>query len=200
MHKRFKNQTVSLYGRNGQRKYLTAQERERFIAAALEHPRGDVASLCLTLAYSGCRISEALAMTTHSLNAEDGTIAITSLKKRGVFVVREIPMPDFVMRKLSERITSGDARFWPFSRGYAWKLIKDVMRDANILAGLHATPKGLRHGFGVHAIRSGIPITLVQRWLGHASLSTTAIYTQVLGQEERELASRMWERETMHHH
>lgn len=200
MNKRYKNQYVSLFGKNGQRKYLTAQERERFIVAALRHSRDDIGALCLTLAYSGCRISEALAMTAYSLNAEDGTIAITSLKKRGAFVVREIPMPEFVMQKLNALVQSDDARLWPLSRGYAWKLIKDVMRDANILAGLHATPKGLRHGFGVHAIRSGIPITLVQRWLGHASLSTTAIYTQVLGQEERELASRMWEQEMVHHH
>lgn len=81
---------------------------------------------------------------------------------------------------------------WPYSRGHAWQMIKSVMRDAGITGGLQSTPKGLRHGFGVHAIRSGIPITLVQRWLGHASLATTAIYTQVLGQDEREIASRMW--------
>lgn len=81
---------------------------------------------------------------------------------------------------------------WELSRGWAWHLLKDLMIEAEIPEGLFATPKGLRHGFGVHAIRSGIPITLVQRWLGHASLATTSIYTQVLGNEEREIASRMW--------
>lgn len=181
---------ASLYGRDGRRKYLTAQERTRFIAAARRCPRKDIATLCLVLAYSGCRISEALAMTAHAVNIEDGTIAVRSLKKRGAFIVREIPMPDDVLAGLPDVVW--DAPLWPLSRSRAWALVKEVMAIAGIMPGPQASPKGLRHGFGVHAIRSGVPITLVQRWLGHASLSTTAIYTQVLGSEEREIASRMW--------
>lgn len=181
---------ASLYGRDGRRKYLTAQERTRFIAAARRCPREDIGTLCLVLAYSGCRISEALALTTHAINTEDGTIAVRSLKKRGVFNVREIPMPDDVLAGIPR--SDDGAPLWPLSRSRAWALIKQVMRVAGIMPGPQASPKGLRHGFGVHAIRSGVPITLVQRWLGHASLSTTAIYTQVLGSEEREIASRMW--------
>jgi integrase/recombinase XerD len=52
-------------------------------------------------------------------------------------------------------------------------------------------PKGLRHGFGVAAFQS-IPPHLVQRWLGHASMRTTAIYGDVSGPEERDFAVRMW--------
>lgn len=66
------------------------------------------------------------------------------------------------------------------------------MREAAIGRGPHATAKGLRHGFGMHAIRSGVPINLVQRWLGHARMETTAIYLQAMGREEREIAARMW--------
>ncbi|MCP3385937.1 tyrosine-type recombinase/integrase [Bradyrhizobium sp. CCGUVB4N] len=57
-----------------------------------------------------------------------------------------------------------------------------------------AVPKGLRHSFGVAAFRANIPPHLVQRWLGHASLETTAIYADVSGREEREFAARMWRR------
>jgi integrase len=66
------------------------------------------------------------------------------------------------------------------------------MADAKIADGPHATPKGLRHGFGIHAIRSGVPLNLVQRWLGHSSMTTTAIYLQAIGDEERTIAARMW--------
>ena len=41
------------------------------------------------------------------------------------------------------------------------------------LEGVPASPKGLRHGFGVAAVTAGIPLNLVQKWLGHAQLSTT---------------------------
>jgi integrase len=54
--------------------------------------------------------------------------------------------------------------------------------------------EGLRHSFGIHAIRFGVPLNLVQRWLGHASMTTTAIYFDALGEEEREIAARMWTR------
>lgn len=187
------HQPASLYTCSGQRKYLTAQERERFIAAANACLRPEVAALCLVLAYSGCRISEALALTHGSINAEDGSIAVRSLKKRGLFIVREIPVPDHLINRLDTLDGEADMPLWKLSRSRAWSLIKAIMREAKIGTGPHATPKGLRHAFGVHAIRSGIPITLVQRWLGHASLSTTAIYTHVLGNEEREIASRMWQ-------
>jgi site-specific recombinase XerD len=65
------------------------------------------------------------------------------------------------------------------------------MADAGI-HGAQACPKGLRHGYGIHAIQSGVPVTLLQKWLGHASLSTTAIYTNALGAEELYIAERMW--------
>jgi integrase/recombinase XerD len=57
--------------------------------------------------------------------------------------------------------------------------------------GPQATPKGLRHGFGVAAIQAGISLNLLQRWLGHAQLTTTAIYANAVGSEERNIASRM---------
>ena len=65
------------------------------------------------------------------------------------------------------------------------------MRRAG-LKGPQATPKGLRHGFGVQAVSVGIPLNLVQKWLGHAQLSTTAIYADAVGAEEKQIAARMW--------
>jgi integrase/recombinase XerD len=60
------------------------------------------------------------------------------------------------------------------------------------LDGVAASPKGLRHGFGVAAVTAGIPLNLVQKWLGHAQLSTTAVYANAVGDEEKDIARRMW--------
>jgi integrase/recombinase XerD len=60
------------------------------------------------------------------------------------------------------------------------------------ITGTPAMPKGLRLGFGVNAFQSHVPPHLVQRWLGHASLRTTAIYGDVVGSDERAFAERMW--------
>ncbi len=72
-----------------------------------------------------------------------------------------------------------------------WRAVQGVMVAAR-LEGPHASPKGLRHGFGVAAVTAGIPLNLVQKWLGHAQLTTTAIYADAVGAEEKDIAQRMW--------
>ncbi len=73
----------------------------------------------------------------------------------------------------------------------AWRVVRAVMGEAR-LSGPQATPKGLRHGFGVAAVSAGIPLNVVQKWLGHANLTTTAIYANAVGAEEKDIAKRMW--------
>lgn len=68
--------------------------------------------------------------------------------------------------------------------------MKEALVASNACSGA-AMPKGLRHTFGVAAFQA-VPPHLVQRWLGHASLRTTAIYGDVSGREERSFAARMW--------
>ena len=58
--------------------------------------------------------------------------------------------------------------------------------------GPHASPKGLRHGFGVTAVSKGIALNMVQKWLGHSQLTNTAIYANAVGEEEQNIASKMW--------
>ena len=187
----------SLYTAAGQRKYLTTAERSRFLTAALSCPRADLRTLCLMLLHTGCRISEALALTPQAIERQAGFVAIRSLKKRKrAAVIREVPVPVELFDALAEThaLEERDHRLWRFTRFRGWQLVKAVMREASIVEGPHMTPKGLRHSFGIHAIRSGVPLNLVQRWLGHASMATTAIYLDALGEEEREIAARMWAR------
>jgi len=74
----------------------------------------------------------------------------------------------------------------------AWRRVSEVMDAAGIAAGPHRCPKGLRHGYGVHAFGAGVPLNLLSRWMGHASLEVTAIYANALGEEQRAIAARMW--------
>src|SRR3954471_835345 len=57
---------------------------------------------------------------------------------------------------------------------------------AGIPDGLHACPKGLRHSFGVQAVSRGIALNMVQKWLGHAQLTTTAVYVNPIRSGETE--------------
>jgi integrase len=58
--------------------------------------------------------------------------------------------------------------------------------------GAAANPRGLRHSFAVWAVAAAVPLTMIQKWMGHADLATTAIYLDACGAEERRIAWRMW--------
>jgi integrase/recombinase XerD len=190
---------VSLYGPAGGRKYLNAAERRRFIKAA-SHAEPNTRLFCFVLGWSGARISEVLALTPASIDIESGVANIETIKRRKRGIVRQVPLPSDILRDLNHvfhlRRSQRDpdlanARIWVWSRTTAWRRIKAIMAEARIV-GTPAMPKGLRHGFGVNAFQSKVPPHLVQRWLGHASLRTTAIYADVIGPDERAFAERMW--------
>ena len=191
---------MQLYDQHGHRKYLTPSERQAFIRAS-ESAGEEVLTFCGTLVHTGCRISEALALTADRVDIDDGVIIIESLKKRRKGVYRAIPVPpaflgtlDLVHNLKAARCSEDRGKsvhLWPWSRPTAWRHVCAVMEDAGI-TGLHATPKGLRHGFGIKAVVSNVPLNMTQKWLGHAQLSTTAIYADAMGPEERLIAQRMW--------
>lgn len=58
--------------------------------------------------------------------------------------------------------------------------------------GPHACPKGLHHGFGVHAVLYSGSMHLLQRWLWHTRLETTPTYADVGGPDEIAVADGLW--------
>ena len=180
-----------LYDIAGNRKYLTARERRHFIeAAGLQQP--PVATFCLTLAYTVARLSEVLALKIGNIDLAAGIIVIESLKKRRKGVYRQIPVPRDLLdlldavHNLSHQ--SPDVRLWGFGRTTAWKIVKSVMLSVGV-PHFCGSPKGLRHAFGVvGVVEAGVPLNMMQKWLGHARIETTAIYANAVGREEREIA------------
>ncbi len=77
---------MQLFDVRGQRKYLTQHERNRFLKAARSAPT-PVRAFCEILAYTGCRLSEALALAPDRVDPAAGVVIFESLKKRrrGVF-------------------------------------------------------------------------------------------------------------------
>ena len=77
--------------------------------------------------------------------------------------------------------------------------VTPVIAGAGVSDGPHATPKGIRHGFFVHAIRRRILLTRLQRWMGHSEIDYTAAHVadlmryapELLGNERAD-AERLW--------
>ena len=182
------------------RKYLTGEERARFLAAARAHPRPTVQTFALTLAHTGCRISEALALRARDVDLAASELRFRTLKRRKEHW-RAVPVPEELTRELAlvhglrraqSRPRSAAAPLWPFTRPTASRHIAQLMRAAAI-EGPQACPKGLRHAYGVAAVAAGVPLPTIAAVLGHAHLTTTALYTTAIGAEARELVARMWD-------
>ncbi len=188
-----------LFTSGGERKYLTEEELDRFLTAANAQERSEVRSFCLVLAHTGCRISEALALTPRCVDLREQTITFQTLKQREHTRYRSVPVPASTIDTLelvhgirkAKRGRRANVELWGWGRTQGFKHVKAVMEAADI-AGSHASPKGLRHGFGVRAIQKTRNPRLVQKWLGHRSLETTTIYMDIIGQEERAEAQAMW--------
>jgi integrase len=193
----------TLFDAEGRRLYLTQDERKAFLRAARELPRIE-RTFCTLLHDTGCRISEALAITGRRIDLSAKIVIFETLKQRRQGVFRSVPLSDETLDLLdmvhglgeARRHTSAgrlDARLWPFNRVTGWRIVRRTMAAGGIGEGPHVSPKGLRHAFGMHAILSGIPVTALRKWMGHRSLETTAIYVDAVGAESRDLAGRMWE-------
>ena len=189
--------TSELLTSDGIRKYLTQEEQERFLQSASELESAEVRTFCMTLAFTGCRISEALALTVERVDLSAKVVRFQTLKQgkdkngKQKVIYRAVPVPEeylnamklvHTLQKRQRQKTTKTALLWPMSRVMGWKHIKAVMSTANI-NGAHATPKGLRHGFGVRMAQKTRNPRLVQKLLGHKYLETTAIYMDLVGEE-----------------
>ena len=189
-----------LYDPEGNRKYVTALERSAFLNAAEQRPP-KVRTFCRVLAFSGARISEVLALTPRQIDSAAGVIMIETLKKRRRGIFRALPVPAELLDELENvhgiRSCQADSKrksepIWQWCRTTAWHHVKSCMEEAGI-SGRQAMPKGLRHGFGVGVVQSGVPINMLKKWLGHSRLTTTEIYADAVGAEEQAIANRFWQ-------
>jgi integrase len=132
---------MGLHTADGLRKYLTAGERDGFLREAERADRA-VRTLCMTLAYAGCRLSEALALTADRVDLAAGVLTFESLKKRRTGVYRTVPVPPALLDALdmvhgirelqTARGRGRGVRLWPWSRMTGWRAVHDVMAAARL--------------------------------------------------------------------
>ena len=134
---------MALHTVDGARKYLTTGERDAFLRAAEQADR-QVRTLCMTLAFAGCRLSEALALTVDRVDRVAGLLVLESLKKRRSGIYRAVPVPPALLealdlvhgiRELQGRRGKGrGVRLWPWSRMTGWRALHGPPRLAQGVA------------------------------------------------------------------
>jgi integrase/recombinase XerD len=179
-------------------KALSAQEVEKVLVPEMpETP----ASLCdtaiLELAYaSGLRLAELRGLRLEQLHLEAGFInvigkgnkeRVVPIGKKAIAAVQrylDAGRPKLVTPK-SPAAVFLSKRGTPFAAVTLWLRIKNRVRRAGISR--NVTPHMLRHSFATHLLENGADLRIIQELLGHASISTTQVYTHVTGNRLREI-------------
>jgi integrase/recombinase XerD len=188
---------------------LTVAETERLLEAAGDEstaqPRGLRDRALLELLYAaGLRISEAIGLDRDDLSMDGAFVRVIGKGDKE----RLVPVGDVCLEWLARWIDGprpallaighvAAARGGPLflgdrggrlARQQAWAAVK----RAAALAGLadRVSPHTLRHSFATHLLEGGADLRVVQELLGHASISTTQLYTHLTGERIRDVYSR----------
>ena len=142
-----------------------------------------------TLLYGcGLRIDEALSLNIAGL-PRDGFIRVTGKGGKE----RQVPVIDIVTQTLTaylaqcpfprreERALFLGAQGKRLNQGVAQKAMRHLRRALDLPG--NVTPHALRHSFATHLLQNGANLREIQELLGHASLSTTQLYTEVNARE-----------------
>ncbi len=141
-------------------------------------------AVLLLLYGAGLRVGEAVGLTAAVLPAGE-TIAVTGKGAR----TRIVPVLPQVRDAIEDYVRLCP---WPLARGAALfrgakggplsaDIVRRAVRGARVRLGLpeRTTPHALRHSFATHLLGRGADLRSLQELLGHASLSSTQIYTAV---------------------
>ena len=157
--------------------------------------------LVSTLWHTGARISEALALTPKSfvLDGENSFVMLKTLKQRGrprggvirpegrIVPIRDSVYLQEIVRYLATHKPKPGERLFNVTRQAIDKRLRQVAQayQERFKHALSIAPSAhtFRHSFAVNAVLHGVPLTVLQTWLGHKHLETTAIYAQVLAVE-----------------
>jgi integrase/recombinase XerC len=144
----------------------------------------------LELIYAtGLRVSEACALDTTDIDRDRYGVPIVLVRRGKGNKSREVPLGGAADRALAAYLparkalgASGTALFVnAMGERLTPRSVQRMVRKWTIAGGVHAkaTPHGLRHSFATHLLDEGVDLRSIQELLGHASLSSTQIYTKV---------------------
>lgn len=152
----------------------------------------------LELLYAtGARISEAVGLAVDDVELADRTVLLTGKGGKQ----RRVPLGSYAARALEAYlvqarpglVTAGrgtpmlflNSRGGSLSRQSAWVVLRTAAERAGLATGI--SPHTLRHSFATHLMEGGADVRVVQELLGHASVTTTQIYTLVTVDRLREV-------------
>ncbi|WP_446663786.1 site-specific tyrosine recombinase XerD [Flexivirga sp. B27] len=181
-------------------KAIPLEDVERLLAAASvgDTPKSLRDRALLELLYGiGARVTEAVSLDVDDVEFESATVRVLGKGSKE----RILPLGRYAAEALTAYLTRARAAFATkgtgtpalflnqrggrLSRQSAWNVIQAAAERADLSG--HLSPHTLRHSFATHLLDGGADVRVVQELLGHASVTTTQIYTMVTVQQLREV-------------
>jgi integrase len=145
--------------------------------AAAPNPR--TALFFRFLYYTGARVSGAVRVRGRDFRVTDDG-CVVALTEKGE-KTRWVALPPLLWAEIvAQGLPADDERIFPWSRQAGWRKVK---RAARLIGVPKASPHWLRHSAATHALAHSASLPEVSRWLGHARIETTMIYTHATGAE-----------------
>lgn len=148
-----------------------------------------------TLYSTGVRVSELVGQTLDRVRLDPGYLRVRGKGDKERLVPLGDPAIEWLERYLDDARPELDrarrpelflnARGGRLTRQGLWKILRDHGRRAGVRS--HLSPHVVRHSFATHLVENGADLRAVQMMLGHASLTTTEIYTHVARERLRRL-------------
>lgn len=139
---------------------------------------------------TGMRLSELAGLNVEDVDSYSETMRVFGKGSKERLLPVGGPALEAMQRyRLKAGVHSGPLFLSKLRKRITTQAIGDVVEKYCRLAGLpiHVTPHKLRHSFATHLLNNGADLRSVQELLGHASLSTTQIYTHVSTQRMKEV-------------
>lgn len=153
------------------------------------------AALIDLLISTGIRIGEAAAITLSDIIISERTLLIhgKGRKQRLIYISSPITWSRIVTLLKERKLTNGNHLFinrygQPISIHGIEYIYKKYLKKAKI--NTHSTPHYLRHTFATNLLANGADLRSVQEILGHASVATTQIYTEVTTQRKKQVLNK----------
>ena len=164
--------------------YFTEEEAGALVDAAPSYPTRMAFRIMLK---TGLRVSEALALRRVDLRLDQHppiiVVAADSPGNKGRRG-REVPVPADLVESLRDLASSHSKNHYQPMLNLSRQRIGQVMKDAAREVGIdpaRAHPHAFRHTYGRNCVLRGVPIPVLQKWLGHSSLTDTQRYVELAG-------------------
>lgn len=166
----------------GRERFLSEEEERRVIALLEAWDKLDHLDAFITLLDTGMRTGELFKVKVNDINFKQGKHGIITLWKTKNDRPRSIPMTlrvSSIIQKRLSAIQNPDDYLFPYGQWWLRNVWDRMKSNLGLNKDTQFVPHILRHTCASRLIQRGVPLSMIQKWLGHESMQSTMRYSHL---------------------